>query len=168
MLAKLLNLTHTTVSGSALRQKADQPHLQSIICSVPIVPTSGEPPLPPQSSPRNHRAWVTADTQYRYTGVGCSRSKPRLEFLAERNHWATPEAIFGWSPRYERIHRSTGGAASRHQKRAPSCRCGCFRRAWRRAARHYRVKPRRSCSGAWPGSAAPRAWSPCLRIGAPL
>jgi hypothetical protein len=65
---------------------------------------------------RNHRAWVTAHAQYRCTGVGCSGSKPCLAFLADRNHWATPAAIVGWSARHERLHRSTGGAASRHQK----------------------------------------------------
>ena len=36
---------------------------------------------------------------------------------ADRNHWATPEAIFGWSARHERLHRSTGGAASRRQSK---------------------------------------------------
>src|SRR5207237_6648534 len=36
------------------------------------------------------------------------------------------------------------------------------------AAEPSLTTPVRHHSGAWPGSAAPRAWSPCLRIGAPL
>jgi len=148
-------LTAPTIMAPACRWRSRPQHQ---------LPTSGEPLLAAAVEPRTHRAWVTAHARYRCTGVGCSGSKLCIEFLADRNDWATPEAIFGRSARHERLHRSTGGAASRH--------CGCSRRAWRRAARHCRARPRRSCvrhhSGAWPGSAAPRAWSPCLRIGTPL